>query len=1127
MAPQKRPAPPQSDSENDDDPEQSTRGTSSPASASNKRPRISDESSLQRTPQTDPDEPPTASTPPSDFDTDDEQADVAATQALRAKAIENRRRGNEPADYGILEGVELKNFMCHESMTFKLGPLINFICGKNGSGKSAILTAITLCLGGKASATNRGARLQDFIKEGQDHASITCHIKNQGENAYKPEDYGNSIRVERHFTRTGGSGFKLKSDKGRIISTRKLDLEDILDHMMMQFDNPMSVLSQDQARQFLANSGASEKYKLFMKGVQLEQLDQDYRLIEEQSENIKAKVEIKAPDLEDLRKAMESANTKLELSQKHDSTLAKMREYRRLLAWIQVEEQEKIRDNYMQAIVEADGRIADAEHKAEQLDEIYQAADQDATNTNNTYELMKAEVLAVEEEKREEKARHDEVKKATVEAHTEQRDIRTNLKVVEGIITTKKQAIEEEMNRLAELDGGGAAARVHALQEAEETLNVARRVEREHADKRHILQAEIKTTGQLLEEAEQAKNSQTERVRQQGQILDQMNRNRNSQDLAFHQNMPSLLKAIQQESKFQHRPIGPLGKHVKLLKPEWSSILEKSFGSTMNAFLVSNKRDEKLLSDIMRRAKCPVPIYIGNNQPIDVSSHEPDAQFDTILRVLEIDNEAVKKQLVIAHNIEQAILIPDMAEASERLYSTGQPLRNVKRCFCFSANTRLRGAVLFYRGGQPAQDPVHQFQGSPRMRADVDESIRRQGEAVEESKAQLHQLENEFLNARDRHLKAQQALTKHGRDSGELRITVQSAQHEAEKLRDAINEDNVEGGKLEALREALNDAEEQKAVHASSYQDSVTALDEKKQLLRTATQKLSDLDERMANLQATANDAQVVAQKAGKKRAYTLGEKNAAIARIDDAKSDRGTMERKLEEINSDIDNWTEQARAVSERVNIPTGTTYDALEKKYKRLGKDYAAFEKNLGGSKEQIAARAAECSEAYNRARQEMEDMEKLLDKLLESLGERKTRWKLFRSLISHRIKIQFMYMLSERGFRGQAVMDHKKKLMEIQVEPDITTRDGSGRGVKTLSGGEKSFTQICLLLAIWEAMGSPVRCLDEFDVFMDAVNRSISVNLLIEGARQSIGKQFVLISPGTKSDIKRAPDVNAIE
>jgi chromosome segregation ATPase len=51
-----------------------------------------------------------------------------------------------------------------------------------------------------------------------------------------------------------------------------------------------------------------------------------------------------------------------------------------------------------------------------------------------------------------------------------------------------------------------------------------------------------------------------------------------------------------------------------------------------------------------------------------------------------------------------------------------------------------------------------------------------------------------------------------------------------------------------------------------------------------------------------------------------------------------------------------------------------------------------------------------------------------------------------------------------------------MLDLQVEPDIT-KDSAGRGAKTLSGGEKSFSQVCLLLSLWEAMGSPIRCLDE--------------------------------------------------
>jgi hypothetical protein len=40
-------------------------------------------------------------------------------------------------------------------------------------GKSAVLTAITIALGGKAATTGRGSGLKSFIREGQGYASFT------------------------------------------------------------------------------------------------------------------------------------------------------------------------------------------------------------------------------------------------------------------------------------------------------------------------------------------------------------------------------------------------------------------------------------------------------------------------------------------------------------------------------------------------------------------------------------------------------------------------------------------------------------------------------------------------------------------------------------------------------------------------------------------------------------------------------------------------------------------------------------------------------------------------------------------------------------------------------------------
>ena len=51
---------------------------------------------------------------------------------------------------GVIQKISLRNFKCHSALDFDLHPYINFIIGRNGSGKSAVMDAIILCLGGRA-----------------------------------------------------------------------------------------------------------------------------------------------------------------------------------------------------------------------------------------------------------------------------------------------------------------------------------------------------------------------------------------------------------------------------------------------------------------------------------------------------------------------------------------------------------------------------------------------------------------------------------------------------------------------------------------------------------------------------------------------------------------------------------------------------------------------------------------------------------------------------------------------------------------------------------------------------------------------------------------------------------------
>lgn len=79
------------------------------------------------------------------------------------------------------------------------------------------------------------------------------------------------------------------------------------------------------------------------------------------------------------------------------------------------------------------------------------------------------------------------------------------------------------------------------------------------------------------------------------------------------------------------------------------------------------------------------------------------------------------------------------------------------------------------------------------------------------------------------------------------------------------------------------------------------------------------------------------------------------------------------------------------------------------------------------------------------------------------------------------------LSVRGFQGKAKFDTRRDTLSLVVSPagadtQTSTQTARAKDNNTLSGGEKSYSSICFLLAMWEGISGTIRCLDEFDVFM---------------------------------------------
>lgn len=190
---------------------------------------------------------------------------ASMTRAAKSKGIS-----------GHVESLELFDFMCHRHLLVTLNPHINFVFGNNGSGKSAILTALTVALGGRASATQRAASIDNLIREGASQGRVRVRLYNGGDSPFQPEQYGEHIVLERSFRRGGVNSYAIGRADGRLVGGKREEISAICDHFGIQVDNPLAVLTQETAKRFLASARPKELYEFFLKATQLEQLYIDY-----------------------------------------------------------------------------------------------------------------------------------------------------------------------------------------------------------------------------------------------------------------------------------------------------------------------------------------------------------------------------------------------------------------------------------------------------------------------------------------------------------------------------------------------------------------------------------------------------------------------------------------------------------------------------------------------------------------------------------------------------------------------------------------------------------------------------------------------------------------------------------
>ncbi|SSD58384.1 related to Structural maintenance of chromosomes protein 6 [Saccharomycodes ludwigii] len=1028
---------------------------------------------------------------------------------------------NDPKTFtppGYIKKVILKNFMCHENFELEFGPRLNFIIGNNGSGKSAILTAITVCLGAKATTTNRGTSLKDLIKADCNTCKIIIVLSNEGLGGFRQDIYGNSIIIERTFKRDSSSNqYKLKTENGREVSSKKRELDEIVDYFSIPIMNPMCFLSQDAARSFLTASTPRDKYSHFMRGTLLEETANNLRTTISTIKSVEATIHLHNQNVKELYKEYKEAQALLSTI----NSSATLNERKRILQgkiyWLNVVENEKHLNELQSLSSKCNEKIMSMEQKENNLTYNMTRLKVDLEDLSKQlqphYDVMASRQEIFTETKLKLSEALSEIESKNREKIETTKTITSHKNLASTLKSTIK-SLEEQLQKNTD----EKQQTVH--NELEKIRNTQRGID-ELMNKYSVEIGEFNDNKiQLQENKQREKETLLQSINENQRQLKKIASGNNNLISAFDNNMHRVLADIEklnQQGKFKQKPIGPLGLHVTIkesFQRDWARPIQKLLDSTLKSFVVSNQDDRRLLNDISRRNKVNIGIITRKMDIFDYSDGKAVSEYPTIADALSFSEKSIECTFVDMNKIETVVLISDRNKAKSFLEDHPSNVRQVLSIRDHKSG--LVSSINVYNAFKI--DTIYYSQRPLAMRTSTtngEASYFR--ELIEEDKKRLGDLANKFDVKIEN---CAQKIREHKREMKKLNDEATALKNKATALEVDL-ERVVDTNELERSKADLETQERSIAV----AEQAVTYLDTEILKLTEANEPLKrDYVEAKEALTTAQEEYNTIRQEINDKQGYV----DTIIDKISRYKEKRAVYCQKKGELLNDTKKAesyiTQTATAAAEYCtrdqafadDVPNTNT--DVEFELSRIDKQIRDAEKSIGMSQEEVLQFYDEAKSMFQEASNKIKDIRNAIDLLSKSVARRTDALEYAKKDTCLAADTDFKASLRFRNFTGGLVFDFSTETLNMMVK---TPNDESARNVDSLSGGEKSFSQISLLLATWKPMRSRIIALDEFDVFMDQVNRTIGTKLIMEKLSSDNRTQTIIITP---QDIGKIANLN---
>lgn len=1019
----------------------------------------------------------------------------------------------QEAEVGVVEKIELVNFMCHRRLDISFSPNVNFILGRNGSGKSAIMTGIMVALGGKAVSTNRGSSLKQFIRTGCNSAEVLVTLRNRGSEAYKPESFGDRIIVERQIKRDGSGVYKLKGARGNVVSQKKEELVTVLDHCNIQIDNPISLLSQDTSRNFLHSSNPNAKYRLFMKATHLEQIAHDYERAEEHQKLMEDGIQKKKELVPQYEKQAKELEEQVQTFERLREMEEKVRELEKELEWAMVIQIEKAVPPIEADIEKERERIPRNESRVKEAEAAVARASEVQREVGEELEHVVSEAAEVDSRRNslfgEKRTKEKAIRDTHAAMQTIQRQIAGKVR--------ERQALEqkkEELQALSQRDTAGEREeRLRQLEGHREHLgHLDNELQTAANDKKQFENA-FNHCGDDLRQNHAKLSDLDSRTRSSREQLQRLESSRADQLQAYGPWMRSLVDAIHRnQGRFRRPPKGPIGAMIRLKDYKWSRAVEQVVSrNLLSAFITDNATDDALLKQIMRDVLRNNPFKPDTicsrfeGRMYDVSAHRAHSSYPTVLDMLDVQDVDILNTLIDQCKIESVLLIENGQEAFHVIDREKPP--NATSAYTLEGDQAL-----------PARYYSNRFPTLGIIKASVDD-------AIKEEQAKLQQLKSEYeeLRGRQRKLEGEQASNK--RLVSELRTRMMRKQDEKNKIQMAITElQNMEeeeesqvdvatyDGEIQELNDRIKELEQEKSSKEA-------AASQRKEELRECNHRIHEFEAEVEKVTGKMEELKAKGRQVDDGKSNAERKMKAYQERLKTITDSIADLEKKASDTRRRAE---EAARAASEVCpRIDTRRKEKSIKMEVDKL-KRRLEREEPRRVEQEHIQQQYVEAMAMFQKTIEKIKMERKALVELKSSLAGRMRKYKNLQESIANRACLYFRHFLMQRDYDGKIKFNHEKEKLDVQVKVDTHSEaTQTTRNTKALSGGERSYTTVCFIMSLWEAMEAPFRCLDEFDVFMDMLNRRLSMRLMLEHAEDQPNRQFIFFTPQDMSSMGVQP------